>query len=318
MITSLLLPLNHHHHHHDDHHRIEESRPQPHSLNDSYLSVYVCMCVVYRLSMQWYTMMNAHNIVPSGTGRHVIAMEDDVVLAEDFDELLRRALLEAEEKGDAYAMSLYVGNSMEEQVSADGEVTELYVETRQGKRMEARDFKWSVISQGGSGQRGPTPMWGGPTKYRWQRHMEKVMNSSSGTDTGKPRNRGSKPMLVEAYIWGHQAVVYSTGLADDFRAHFAKCERSMMRILEAAKYGDVHLIDEEPCIQVADFYNKNFVRNREKSTPFYTTRDSLVQHIGFSSAIQNIDGLGNMLFHHNVELGTVSEDYGDDTNDAHT
>ena len=33
--------------------------------------------------MQWYTMMNAHNIVPSGTGRHLIAMEDDVVLAEE-------------------------------------------------------------------------------------------------------------------------------------------------------------------------------------------------------------------------------------------
>ena len=255
--------------------------------------------------MQWYTMMNAHNIVPSGTGRHVIAMEDDVVLAEDFDELLRRALLEAEEKGNAYGMSLYVGNSKEEQVSADGKVTNLYVETR-GRRIDASDYKWSVVARGGSAwMLGSIPNWGGRMKYRRQRNMDEVTNS--GRDG--LRKRGSLPMLVEMYVWGHQAVVYSAGIADDFRAHFAKCDRSMMRILEAAKAGDVHLIDEEPCIKVADFYNKIFMSSGNVYTPFYTTRDSLVQHIGFSSAIQNVDGKANQLFHHNVELGTVSEDY---------
>ena len=267
--------------------------------------------------MQWYTMMNAHNIVPSGTGRHVIAMEDDVVLAEDFDELLRRALLEAEEKGDAYAMSLYVGNSKEEQVSADGEVTKLYFSSDDSGEGLAFDPQWYDVTG-----TPPNPSRDPVEEKEFVEYHTKFglikMPVIKRVSKHTGRIRGSDPMLVEAYVWGHQAVVYSAGIADDFRAHFAKCERSMMRILEAAKYGDVHLIDEEPCIQVADFYNKNFVRNREKSTPFYTTRDSLVQHIGFSSAIQNIDGLGNMLFHHNVELGTVSEDYGDDTNDAHT
>ena len=226
--------------------------------------------------MQWYTMMNAHNIVPTGTGRHVIVMQDDVVLAEDFDELLRRALLEAEEKGDDYLMSLYVANSMQVQINADGEIVPLM--NRKGKL--AVDPNWNVF------------------------------NDKEGQE---PRSRGSDPLLLETYIWGHQAVVYSASIADEYNAYFAKCERSMMRTLEAAKSGD-EFSDEMPCIQVDDLFNKKFRAGRKKSTPFYTTHDSLVQHIGLSSAIQNIDGLENMLFHHNVELGTVSEDYGDDTN----
>ena len=255
-------------------------------------------------------MMNAYNIVPSGTGRHVIAIQDDVLLAEDFDELLCRALLIANAQGKTYAMSLYLPNSPYVQYAKLGEATTLL--TRKGGNAQDRRFLFEETNEHANvnGSASPKPGKNGrrKRKYRWQRHMEKKNN---GGKTVRSRVRGSEPLLVDTYVWGHQAVVYSSAILDDFRAYFARCERSMMRILEATKAGDVHLIDEQPCIEPDDIFNKSFMRKRNRTThtPFYTTRDSLVQHIGISSSIQNIDGKANQLFHYNVELGTVSEDY---------
>ena len=258
-----------------------------------------------KITPQWFTMKNALNMVPADSGRPLIIMEDDVVLAEDFDTLLRAAILEAEQHRPSgeYAMSLYVGNSQNTQVNDAGEIEAIRLDGKQPtgsielrwQFQEQKSLQDDAIKLGKTG-------FAGSVFERFQAKQA----------ARKVRTRGDTPMIVDYYVWGHQAVVYNSPVHDDFRAFYTNCEQTMMKLLQKAKNGEpVSPDDEDPCIQVADWYNLSFISSRKPKTPFYTTRDSLVQHIGIRSSIQNVDGKENQLFHQNVELGTVSEDYTD-------
>ena len=131
----------------------------------------------------------------------------------------------------------------------------------------------------------------------------------------KRGRRGTAPLIEAQYTMGHQAVLYSAAVIDNFRDFFAECASRMKNMLDVrlAKEDDQLAGDAAVrlCIEVSDNYNRRFVASKEKMT-FFTTRDSLVQHIGRASAIQMAQGKLNQLFHYNVELGDVSEDYDDE------
>lgn len=253
---------------------------------------------------QWYTMKNAINMPPPDSGRHLIVMEDDVVLAEDFDALLRASIVEAEAQGDVFALSMYIGNSQSMQVTEDGAVKPLVHESGH----LAVDQRWEDVMYDVEGD-DKKEFW----KVGW-RASRKERRARRNLRTRKERIRGSSPMLVNEYVWGQQAVMYSAGILPSMRAFFDSCERETSAFLKRAKRRDV---DEERrqkkkiCIKPIDVFNADFMNSFEMHVPFYTTKDSLVQHIGISSTIQNIDGVANQKFHQNVELGTVSENYDD-------
>ena len=258
---------------------------------------------------QWFTIRNALQMVPEGTGRHLIVMEDDVVLAEDFDELLRSAVAEAtlELRDDDFAISLYVGDSQTVQVTEDGTMKAMHrmdIDEARRRRGKSTDPRWDALKMG------PGP-------------LDIIIDEYDDA-----RARGVPPILAEDYVWGHQAVLYSAGVIDDFRDSFRSCERDTVALMERIQAGKVTrsmytnpagpryfgVTLEKPCMQAADIYSPSFIQNRDEYTPFYTTKDSLVQHIGVSSTIQNTEsGKLNQLFHYNVELGNVSEDYDNDS-----
>ena len=261
---------------------------------------------------QWYTMKNALNIVSPDTKRHLIVMEDDVVLAEDFDALARAAILEAEANGGSFALSMYVGDSANMQISESGDVETLM---RWGR--PAHDPKWKSMTQHKTFMDAVADrlsrayfLIGVVSNFpRVERFVSQLVEDQM-TRT-EPRERGARPLIVDQYVWGQQAVLYSADILHDYRAFYDTCENKMQTMLRHVKAGAVDKITDEPCIKVADVFNANFIASRGDLMPFYTTKDSLVQHIGFSSTIQNIDGMTNQKYHMNMALGTVSEDYDD-------
>ena len=241
-----------------------------------------------KITPQWFTMKNALNMVPADSGRPLIIMEDDVVLAEDFDTLLRAAILEAEHqhRSGNFALSLYRPSSDYAKISESGDATSLRV-----------------------GPHGTKP--------------DAIRKSYARTRRGQ---RGIVPLIERRYIMGQQAVVYSAHVLDAFRTFFAHCEHTIattLRIMsekndgngdgdgdgDASQAGASAVPGQTLCIEVTDNFNQRFVASMKNSMGFYTTMDSLVQHIGKLSAIQTGKGTVNQLFHYNVELGDVSEDY---------
>ena len=241
-----------------------------------------------KITPQWFTMKNALNMVPADSGRPLIIMEDDVVLAEDFDTLLRAAILESEHqhRSGNFALSLYRPSSDYAKISESGDATSLRV-----------------------GPHGTKP--------------DAIRKSYARTRRGQ---RGIVPLIERRYIMGQQAVVYSAHVLDAFRTFFAHCEHTIattLRIMsekndgngdgdgdgDASQAGASAVPGQTLCIEVTDNFNQRFVASMKNSMGFYTTMDSLVQHIGKLSAIQTGKGTVNQLFHYNVELGDVSEDY---------
>ena len=118
---------------------------------------------------------------------------------------------------------------------------------------------------------------------------------------------------------GQQAVVYSASVLDAFYDFFEECERTMTTSLRLASKktksdeSGVSASSDVPagdlCIEVSDNFNRRFVASMARTMSIFTTTDSLVQHIGKVSAIQMGNDAVNQLFHYNLELGIVSEDY---------
>ena len=272
---------------------------------------------------QWYTMKNAiHIAAPDAARRHLIVMEDDIVLSEDFDELLRAAIVEAEATSDAFAISMYIGDSDSVQVSEDGELVRLLDQNGEAASIDPR---WKTLTRSSS-----VINWI-VDRLQYNTYVINLVTRSTlarmvasriidNRVHAAPRDRGSRPLLVDKYLWGQQAVLYSRGIVDDFRAYFEACEEETISTLRHATSKTQSLDGNDDhdgrtheqmqmCIKPIDIFNAEFMRHRSTYSPFYTTMDSLVQHIGLSSTIQRGDGRANKLFHYNVALGTVSEEY---------
>ena len=271
--------------------------------DDSLRAIHIKMNPASKYVQQWFTMKNALDILPLETStRHLIVMEDDVVLAEDFDTLFRSQVAEVIAKtGPEFALSLYIGDSQMMQVQEDGSVSKLLTSTgapwrdsRMKRVANAETIKARLAAFGM--QRG--------TSKEEEEEEEDVTR----------RTRGTAPLVVDIYAWGQQAVVYSSDILKDFRRFFCECETQAIsyatRRMDQTVQDDPDMLVPVPCVKIIDAYNKEFtLASRTRQIPFYTAKDSLVQHIGKASGIQNIDGLANQYYHYNVALGTVSEDY---------
>ena len=295
------------------------------TMNDSPGSEAAAKLIARKVVSQWYAMKNAlFDILPNAevaTERHVIVMEDDVVLAEDFDILVRNAIVEAEKRSGVFALSLYDNDS------TPGATTRDSMNPQSGASM-APEF----VYRGGLRTRRRRAIASSMA------NMFKSSLSSSLSLLSSPRNdsdieafeafgeslrvRGTPPFLIEGQFGGRQAVLYSGRILDTLRAFFDECDHETRTQLLQLELQEEVLFEEgrsahsslspaasTPCISPIGFFDAYIDMMNdggdETRLRFFKTKDSLVQHIGLTSGIPGI----HEIFHANRALGTVSEVY---------
>lgn len=223
---------------------------------------------------QWYAMKNAINdLLPNAevnTERYLIVVEDDVVFAEDFDELVRAAIVEAEQRSAIFAISLYDNDS-----SGDDSIQRAATDASDNDIDGFEAFGESLSSP-----RGTAPL---------------LIEGQFG---------GRQAVLYSGRILDTLRVFFDTcdhdTRADLIDLDFLREEGASAHMSSQAS---------APCISPIGFFDAyvDMMVNEMDETRmrFFKMKDSLVQHIGSISAVPGV----HEIFLTNRKLGTVSEEY---------